>query len=153
LSLGFDSRLPLAAKYLQKEVFPMSIISDLLEKKITFSQAATETVQWGENLINHDPALTADAAAIISSVKQSASDAITVGESALGAIILPAAKQVETALETALSAATHGLSVPFNPMISAGIDTIANTIHGQIDAWALKAKADLASPVANTVSH
>jgi hypothetical protein len=129
----------------------LSILSDLIEGKITFSTAASDIVQWAEKLISNDPAVTNAAASLVTDAKQAASDAITIGESALGPVILPASKALETALETALASATKGLSVGFNPLISSGIDTIANALQSQIATWALEAKASLATaPVANT---
>jgi hypothetical protein len=124
----------------------MSILGDLIEKKITFSQAVTEVEQWADKLIADDPAFTNATAAIVSDVKQAASDAVSVGDTALGVIIGGAAKALEPILETTLASATKGLSVGLNPLISGGIDAIAAAMIGQINAWALKAKADLATP-------
>ena len=123
----------------------MSILSDLMSGKITWNTASTEATAWAEKLIASDATLTGAAETILSDVKQAASDAITMADSALAAYVLPASKSVEAALEAALAGATKGMSVPFNPMISDGIDSIANAIKNEADAWALKTKASLAS--------
>lgn len=130
----------------------MSILSDLMGGKITFSQAETEVEAWADKLISNDPTLTNATAVVVSDVKQAASDAITIGASALSPVITVAAKTVETALELALSGATKGLSVGFNPLISAGIDTIAGAMVAEITAWSLQAKAELAGNVANAAA-
>lgn len=124
----------------------MSILTDLLAKKITFSQAAAEAGAWASALVAKDPMLTAAAGQVLSEVKQAASNAVVQADSALGAYIAPAASAVEVALDAALAKATGGVSVPFNPFINDGIDTIANAIKAEADTWALKAKAALAAP-------
>lgn len=123
----------------------MSILTDLIEQKITFSQAASEAEACAAKLIGNDATLTAATGSILSDVKQAASNAVDMADSALASYILPASKAVETALETALAGATKGLTIPFNPLISDGIDTIANAIKAEADAWALKTKAALST--------
>ena len=130
----------------------MSILSELIEGKITFSQAAAEAAAWADALISPDPTLQASTTAVLSDVKQAASNAVEMADSALAAFILPAAKTVETALDTALAGATGGVSVGFNVFINDGVDQIAGAIKAEADAWALKAKAALAAPAA-TASH
>lgn len=126
----------------------MSILTDLIEGKITFGQAAAEAGQWASNLVSHDSTLSGAAGAVLSDVKQAASNAVDMADTALGGYILPAAKGVEGLLETALAGATGGVSVPFNPLISDGIDRIANAVKAEADAWSLKAKGQLAAPAA-----
>lgn len=123
----------------------MSILSQLMRGKITFSQAATQAGDYAQKLTAADPALAATSAAILSAVKQGASNAIMLADTALGPMILAAGDTVEAALETALASATKGLSVPFNPIMDATIDQIAAAAKAQADAWALAAKAKLAA--------
>lgn len=130
----------------------MSILTELLEKKITFSQAAQKAAGWAQAIVAHDPTLSGTANAVLSDVKQGASNAVDIADSALSASIMPAAKGVESLLENALSAATKGVTVPFNPLISDGIDRIADAIKAEADAWALKAKATLATPQSPSAS-
>lgn len=127
----------------------MSILSQLFRRKITFSQAAEQAAKWASDIAAHDPALAQAAGETLSIVKQGASDAIMLADTALGRIILPAADAVEAALETALASATKGASVPFNPIIDTSIDQMANVIKSAADAWALAAKARLAAPPAS----
>lgn len=123
----------------------MSILSDLLHKRITFRQAADEASGWAQTLAAKDPALTQAAGDVLSIIKQGASDAIMLADTALGPHILPAADAVELALEAALAKATGGLSVPFNPIIDSAIDQMAGVVKKAADAWALSAKAKLAA--------
>jgi hypothetical protein len=122
----------------------MSILTDLMQKKITFSQAATQAGEWVSQIVAKDPTLQATAATVLSDVKQAASNAVNLAESALDSAILPAAASVEAAFEAALAKATGGVSLPFNPIITHGIDTIAAALKAEVDAAALKAKANLA---------
>lgn len=123
----------------------MSILTDLIAGKITFSQAETEVEQWAGQIIGSDSTLTNATASVVTDVKQAASDAITIGDTALAPLITVASTTVATALETALASATKGLSVGFNPLISAGIDTIAGALQAEITTWSLQAKAALAT--------
>ena len=126
----------------------MSILSDLLEHKITFHQAAQEVEDWVSKLVSHDATLTAAAGGVLADVKQAASNAVEMADTALGAWIIPASKSVEATLDNSLSGVTHGASTPFNPLINDGIDRIANAVKAEADAWALKAKHSLLPPAA-----
>jgi hypothetical protein len=123
----------------------MSILTDLIEHKTTWKEAATQVENWVTSVLNHDQTLAATIQAVESDVKQAASNAVDMADSALGAYIGPAAKAAEAALEGALAAATRGVSLPFNPFITDGIDKIAAAVKAEADAWALKAKATLAA--------
>lgn len=124
----------------------MSIFSQLTHGKITFSQAAAQATDWTSKVIASDPALTTAAAGLLSAVKQGASNAIMLADTALGPMIAPAADGVEVALDAALASATKGLSVPFNPIMDATIDQFAAVVKAAADSWALSAKARLAAP-------
>lgn len=124
----------------------MSILTDLLERKITFGQAAQEAAAWASSLISHDPVLSSTASAVLSDVKQGASNAVDMADTAIGVAIVPAAKAAEAALDAALSSVTKGASVAFNPFVNDGIDRMAAAIKAEADAWALKVKAQLADP-------
>lgn len=124
----------------------MSILTDLFEHKITFSQAAQEAAQWASSLINHDPILSSTASAVLADVKQGASNAVDMADTALGVAIVPAAKVVEGALDAALASVTKGASVAFNPFVNDGVDRMAAAIKAEADAWALRVKAQLAAP-------
>ena len=126
----------------------MSILSDLFAKRITFQQAAAEAGAWASALVTHNPALAADAGAALAVVKQAASDAITAADTMVGQAAAPATVAVETALEAALASLTHGGSVVLNPFVNDGVDALAKAVKDAADAWALKAKAALATPAA-----
>lgn len=123
----------------------MSILSDLAHGHITFHQAAAQAEQWASQVVSHDPILAATASTLLADVKQAASDAVGLADSALGQFIIPAAGTVEVALDAALAKATGGLSIPFNHFTSDGIDKFAAAIKAEADAWTLKVKAALAS--------
>jgi hypothetical protein len=132
----------------------LSIFTDLIQGKIDFHTAAAEAESWAEHLVNADPHTSAVANALVSEIKQSASDAITIGDTALAPVIMTAAGAIAVALEAALATATRGISTPFNPIISAGIDTIASALQAEITVWSLQAKAALAAnSVATPASH
>jgi hypothetical protein len=123
----------------------MSILSQLFKKNITFTQAATQAAEWASQVAAHDPVLVQASGEALSIIKQGASNAIMLADTALGQIISPAADAVELALETALAKATGGVSVAFNPMISSSIDQMAAVVKTAADAWAMEAKAKLAN--------
>lgn len=131
----------------------MSILSQLFHKKITFKDAASQATTWVQQVAAKDPAFAQASEETLSIIKQGASDAIMLGSTALGQIIAPAADAVEAALQTALAKATGGLSVPFNPIIDSSIDQMANAVKAAVDAWALEAKAKLASGAPVTPPH
>lgn len=124
----------------------MSILTDLAEGKITFSQAAAEALGWSEKIIAADPVLTNAASAVLADVKQGASNAVGALDTAIGAAVLPASKAVEAALDASLASLTKGVSIPFNGFVNDGIDQMAAAIKAEADAWSLKAKAALAAP-------
>lgn len=126
----------------------MSILTELMHGRITFAQAAKEATDWAQSVIAKDAVLTQAAAATLTIVKQGASDAITIGDTALAQHAIPVADAVEAALETALAGATGGVSVVLNPLIDSGIDQFVNVAVAAAHAWALEYKAKLATPAA-----
>lgn len=126
----------------------MSILTELLHGKITWDEAKTKAEGWAANVKQADPALGAAADQAVSAVKQGASNAISWADTAMAAHLGVVTDSVEAGLEGALSAATHGASIPFNPMIDATIDQLADAAKKAADAWALALKARLASPQA-----
>lgn len=126
----------------------MSILTELLRGKITFTQAAAKAAGWAAGIASHTPALTAAAGELLSAVKQGASEAIGDADTALVAHLSPIVEAVETALEKALAGITGGLSVPFNPLIDAGIDRLAAITKQAAEVWALEAKGKIAARAA-----
>jgi hypothetical protein len=130
----------------------MSILSDLRAGKITWTQAVSEVVAWGQKLIAGDPALTTAVGAVVSDVKQAASNAIQDADTAFAAFIGPATTTLEAGLDAALAGYTKGLSLTFNPLINDTVDKIAAAAVAEANAWALKAKAALAPSTAAAAS-
>ncbi len=122
----------------------MSILSDLRAGKITWTQAIAEVVAWGEKIVAGEPALTNAVGAVVSDIKQAASDAVSDADAAFAAFIGPATASLESSLDTALAGYTHGFSLILNPLINDTIDKIAAAAVAEANAWALKAKASLA---------
>ena len=124
----------------------MSILTDLLAKKITFNQAATEAGAWAQKVVAADPTMTAAAGAVLSDVKQAASNAIDMADTWVGQHIGPMTTSIETAADAALAAATGGKSISFNGFVNDGIDRMVAAGKAELDAWALKAKASMIPP-------
>jgi hypothetical protein len=126
----------------------MSIILDALKHKITWGQAASQIVAWGEKLISSDPAAVQAIGTVIAVAKQAASNALADGETALSPHIIPAIEVMEAALDKALAGASGGLSLILTPITDAAITKIAESVKAGADAWALeqKAKAAAAAP-------
>lgn len=85
------------------------------------------------------------ATAILSDLKQAASDAITTAAGAEAVYAPTLAKGIETVADNALAALLGGFSVPLIPVTNAGIDKLVDTGTATFQAWALKAKASLAT--------
>lgn len=125
----------------------MSILTDLLSKKITFSQAASEVVQWGEKLIASDPTITNAVGVVVSDAKQAASNAVAIAGGALAQVILPGSVAVEAATNAAILKAVGPLGAGLlTPAVDNAIETVANALKAEIDAAVLNAKAQLAKP-------
>lgn len=125
----------------------MSILSELRKGNITWSQAESQVVAWGEKIIAGDPTLTNAVGAVVSDIKQAASNAIGDADAAFVAFIGPATQGLEGALDTALAGYTHGFSLVLNPLINDTIDKIEAAAVAEANTWALKAKAALAPAV------
>lgn len=87
-----------------------------------------------------------------SDIKQAASDAIGMADSALVAIAPVATKAVETAADAALATYTGGLALPLTPLTNDGIEKVEALIVSTANAWSLKAKAALAGNNGNAVA-
>lgn len=124
----------------------MSILTDAIHKKITWTQAAAEAAQWATGWLSKSPEATAAVGAALSDAKQMLSDAIGMADTALAGHVGEVADATEAALEAALAKATGGISVPFNPLISDGIDKLAAAGAAAAHLWAMQTKAKLATP-------
>lgn len=82
--------------------------------------------------------------AVVSDIKQGASDIISL-VGAVGTAYLPElTKTVETGLDEALVAATNGEALPLVPIVNGGIDDIVAVAVSSAQAWGLAQKAALA---------
>ena len=125
----------------------MSILSQLFEHKITFSQAITEGESWFNNILTHAPAVVqADVAQALSDFKQAASNAIALADTSLGPILAVATTAIEAAANTALTSATAGAAAPLIPIVDSGISQVVNALHAEIDAVAAQVRAKIATP-------
>jgi len=123
----------------------MSILTEVLHGKITFAQAAAKIEADAATLINHLPApLHAAVDALTPSLKQAASNAVDMGDTAL-----------KDALDVGLVALTPAVSaalahyVPagtlLTPMAIDALDRMTAALKAEIDALAVEAKANLAA--------
>lgn len=126
----------------------MSILTDLVNKKITFGSAIAEATQWVQQLVAHDPTLTAAAGVALSDLKQAASNAVDLADKALGPLVAAATLAVEGAANAAIASAVGPGAAVLTPAVDSAIQTIADSLHAEIDAAALKARASLAPHVA-----
>jgi len=126
----------------------MSILTDVLEKKITPVQGVEEALQWGQALITHSPDMTASVNTVTADLKHAASNALDLAETDIGASVSAIVPAIETALEAELAKLTGGASVAFNKFINDGVDRLGAALHAEIDAYLLKYKASLTSPPA-----
>lgn len=124
----------------------MSILNDLIKGKITFQTAVVEAEQWAANIVAHDANLAPAAAAVLSDIKQGASNAVELAGSELGGLIGGVTSPLEAALDGLLAKASGGATLPFNALINHSIDTIASAVQAEITAWTAKTKASLAKP-------
>lgn len=129
----------------------MSIISDALTRKITWTTAAQEIGQWFSQVFAHaapeaQQALTAAQAEL----KQAASNAIAFADTALGPIIAAGAATVSTAANTALAAALGPVGAgAITPAMDAAIIHVAESLKAEIDAEAIALRAKLSGAAAH----
>lgn len=122
----------------------MSIFSQLFEGKITWSQAESQIESWATKTVESNPALTATAGAVMSDLKQAASDAISTADTLAGPLLATGATVVGGAFTTAVSAYLGPLAPGLN---AAGLDAIAKIRDGlkaALDAEAASLIASLA---------
>ncbi|HEY7852936.1 MAG TPA: hypothetical protein VIB82_08160 [Caulobacteraceae bacterium] len=119
----------------------MSILSQLAEGKISFSQAASEAEAWFAKLVANAPApVQADIKLVETNFKQVASDALGLADTAMGPILSVATVSVEAAANTALTAA--GV-IALCPAADAAISNIEAALKAQVDATVAQWRANL----------
>lgn len=128
----------------------MSIVSTLIRKKITFGTAVAQFGTWLGQVVGQNVVLSQAGTDMLSTLKQAASDAIAMGDTALVDHADELATAVAAAVNAALTAATGGKSAPASPIVSAGIKQLVNIAVTAAHAEALAFEAALtpAQPVA-----
>lgn len=132
----------------------MSILSDLLNRKITFSQAATQIESWGVSIVRNlanDPTVIATTGAVVSDLKQAASDALSIADNFAGPILASEAAMIEASAD-AVFKAYFG---PFSPIASKAmhdsVDRLAMGLKALIDAKTAEYKASMQPVAAPTI--
>lgn len=122
----------------------MSILTELLRKKITWDQAKTKIETWISQVSSGLPA-TAQAALgeVLTDAKQAASDAITLADTMAGPLLADGADAVEAAFDVAAKAYLGPLGTLITPAVHDSIDRIRDGLKAAIDAKALQLKATL----------
>lgn len=124
----------------------MSILSQLLRRQITFGVAAKQFEDWGAQTVKtlaSEPLVVQTAGAVVSDLKQAASNAVAIADSLAGPIIAGSASAVEATADTAFKAYFG----PFAPIASLAthdsVDRIAASLKALIDARAAEFKANM----------
>ena len=113
----------------------MSILSQLFAGKITFNQGVSEGEQWFSTILSKAPAsVQSDVAVGLSSFKQAASNAVALADTAIGPIRATGVTIVESAANTALTAAIGPAAGLITPAIDAGIIAVTSALKAEIDA-------------------
>lgn len=124
----------------------MSILSDAFGKRITWTTAATQIGQWIAQILGPNASAEAaqEAGALMSDLKQAASDAIGLADTALGPILAAGALAAEAAADTALKAAVGPVATVITPALDTAITQIENGLINAIKARSVALRASLA---------
>ena len=82
--------------------------------------------------------------AVVSDVKQGASDTLTLAGGALSAAAPTFTKGLEGLADTAMATVSNGEALPLVPLVNSGIDELVNLGVAALQAWGLQQKAALA---------
>ena len=124
----------------------MSILSDAWSRKITWATAAAEIGRYVAKAFSGNAVATQAEAAVLSDLKQAASNAIGYADTAIGALIAPAASSIEATVNAAISSAVGPAATLVTPAVDHAIATIVAALKAEIDMAAVKARAALAPP-------
>lgn len=110
----------------------MSIVSDALNKRTTWSAAASQLGQWVAQILGPQPTAqaTQQAGVLLADLKQSTSDAISLADTLMGPLLAAGALAVETAADAALKAAIG----PVASIITPAMDTAISDVETQLIA-------------------
>src|ERR1700761_7222597 len=109
----------------------------------TFESALDGTSQKVATLSGNAPTIVSGTAAVVSDIKQGASDLIGLGDSVVDYGLTTYVPTIENALDALFLKATGGAGAPAIPMINGGIDQLASIVKSVVDNAALRAKASL----------
>lgn len=122
----------------------MSILTEALRRRITFGQAAIQIEAWGSALLSKAPAaVQTDVGAAISDLKQAASNAIQLADTAAGPLIAEGSVAVSTAFTAVLTKYLGPLAAVESPVTTDAVNTVAAALKAEIDAMATQAIASL----------
>lgn len=134
---------PAPSEQQPKEPQAMSILTDVIKKKITIDQGISEAVQYGEKILAGDPTLTALATSVVDGAKTALVKAAVIADSDIQPFVAPAAQSVADAAETMLAGMTGGVSNFANPAITYAINDAANALKAEIDNAVAKLQASV----------
>ena len=124
----------------------MSIISQLLSGKISFGTAVVQIEQWFAKELSGSSPAAAAAQAAVSDLKQAASNAVFLADTAPGGLLNTGAVAVEGAANAAITAALGPVAPQLTPAVDSAILHIASSLKAAIDAEAARIRASLATP-------
>jgi hypothetical protein len=127
----------------------MSILTEVLHGKLSFSDAAAKIEADAVALVNHLPAPLHDAInAILPDLKQAASNAVDMGDTAMKAALDVGLTAITPAISAALAHYVPAGTV-LTPMAIDALDRMVAAFKAEIDALAFEAKAAMvAAPAA-----
>lgn len=131
----------------------MSILTQLLERKITWEQAKAQIEGDVSKISNMlPPESAAVMGVVLADAKQAASNAIDLADSMAAPLLATGALAVGAAFDVAAKAYLGPLGPIVSPAAHDAIDRIRDGLKAEIDASALALKAQLAAPVAPAAS-
>jgi hypothetical protein len=122
----------------------MSLVTQLIEKKITWTQFAAGVEAWTAKEFGLQPAaVQADVQAAQDDLKQVASTALGLADTAVGGFITTGTAAAEVAANTFIMSASGGIAAPLTPGLDATIAAGANALKAAIDAEVAAWRASL----------
>jgi hypothetical protein len=124
----------------------MSIISDALSGRTTWPTAAAQIGAWFSQVLGPQPtaAATSEAGALMTDLKQTASDAVSLADTLMGPLLAAGALAVEAAADTALKAAIGPVAGVITPAMDTAISDVEAQLVAAIHTRALAFRASLA---------
>lgn len=131
----------------------MSIVSDALLGKITWATAGNQIGQWFSQILGPQPTAqaTQQMGVLMSDLKQTASDAISLSDTLMGPLLAAGALAVEAAVDGALKAAIGPAATVVTPAIDTAISDVEAQLVAAIRARTVAFRASLAPKPATTV--